>query len=52
MCKSQLAINGGEKAAAGLPNRFHFGKEEQAAVDALFAQSIATGNAICKSSVL
>ena len=36
MSNSQLAINGGPKAAEGLPARFHFGKEEKAAVDALF----------------
>jgi len=46
MSNSQLAVNGGPKAAEGLPNRFHFGKEEKAAADALFDQSIATGNAI------
>ena len=46
MCKDQLAINGGEKAAADLPNRFHFGKEEKAAADALFDRCIETGNAI------
>ena len=46
MSLDQLAINGGPKAAPDLPNRFHFGKEEKAAVDALFDQSIATGNAI------
>ena len=46
MSNSQLAINGGEKAAAGLPNRFHFGKEEKAAADALFDRCIETGNAI------
>ncbi len=46
MDKSQLAINGGPKAAEGLPKRFHFGKEEKAAADALFDKSIATGNAI------
>ena len=46
MDKSQLAINGGPMAAPDLPNRFHFGKEEKAAADALFDKSIATGNAI------
>ena len=46
MSLDQLAINGGPQAAPDLPNRFHFGKEEKAAVDALFDQSIATGNAI------
>lgn len=40
-----LAINGGEKAVPVLPNRFHFGKEEKAAIDALFDAAIATGNA-------
>ena len=40
-----LAINGGEKAVPALPNRFHFGKEEKAAIDALFDAAIATGNA-------
>lgn len=45
MSNSQLAINGGPKAAEGLPARFHFGKEEKAAVDALFDQCIASGNA-------
>lgn len=43
---SQLAINGGAKAAENLPARFHFGQEEKAAADALFDQAIATGNAI------
>ena len=46
MSLSELAINGGPKAVDRLPNRFHFGKEEKAAADALFDQSIATGNAI------
>ena len=46
MSNSQLAINGGAKAAEGMPARFHFGKEEKAAADALFDRSIATGNAI------
>ena len=41
----KLAINGGEKAAPELPNRFHFGKEEKAAIDALFDNAIETGNA-------
>ena len=45
MSLADLAINGGSKAAEGLPNRFHFGKEEKAAADALFDISIATGNA-------
>ncbi len=40
-----LAINGGEKAAPCLPGRFHFGKEEKAAIDALFDNAITTGNA-------
>ena len=34
MSNSQLAINGGVKAAEGMPARFHFGKEEKAAADA------------------
>ncbi len=46
MSKLNLAVNGGPKAVSSLPARFHFGKEEKAAVDALFDQSIATGNAI------
>ena len=46
MSIEQLAINGGPKAAPDMPNRFHFGKEEKAAVDVLFDQSIASGNAI------
>lgn len=41
----KLAINGGKKAVSALPNRFHFGKEEKAAIDALFDNAIATGNA-------
>lgn len=42
--KKQLAINGGTPAIQPpLPERFHFGKEEKAAVDALFDQAIATG---------
>lgn len=45
--RQKLAVNGGPKAVVTpLPNRFHFGKEEKAAVDALFDQAIATGNAI------
>lgn len=41
-----LAINGGTPAIQpALPERFHFGKEEKAAVDALFDQAIATGKA-------
>jgi dTDP-4-amino-4,6-dideoxygalactose transaminase len=40
-----LAINGGAKAVSALPGRFHFGKEEKAAVDALFDDAIKTGNA-------
>ena len=44
---SELAVNGGPKAIVEpLPARFHFGREEKAAADALFDQSIATGNAI------
>ncbi|MDD5596881.1 MAG: DegT/DnrJ/EryC1/StrS family aminotransferase [Victivallaceae bacterium] len=42
---SKLAINGGKKAAPQLPNRFHFGKEEKAAIDKLFNAAIQTGNA-------
>lgn len=41
----KLAINGGAKAVPALPGRFHFGKEEKAAVDALFDNAITTGNA-------
>ena len=42
----ELAINGGTPAIQpALPERFHFGKEEKAAVDALFDQAIATGKA-------
>ena len=42
----KLAIEGGEKAvSSGLKARFHFGKEEQAAADALFAAAIRSGNA-------
>ncbi|MCC7300674.1 MAG: DegT/DnrJ/EryC1/StrS family aminotransferase [Verrucomicrobia bacterium] len=41
----KLAINGGEKAAPVLPNRFHFGKEEKDAINKLFDDAIATGNA-------
>ena len=40
-----LAINGGAKAVSALPGRCHFGKEEKAAVDALFDEAIRTGNA-------
>ena len=46
MSISELAINGGPQACPGLPARFHFGKEEKAAADALFDKCIATGNAI------
>ncbi|MBR2358384.1 MAG: DegT/DnrJ/EryC1/StrS family aminotransferase [Lentisphaeria bacterium] len=46
MDKSKLAINGGSKAVDSLPKRFHFGKEEKAAADALFDRCIETGNAI------
>ena len=43
---SQLAINGGTPAVAPYPTgRFHFGKEEKAAIDALFDDAIKTGNA-------
>jgi len=42
----KLAINGGSKAVdIPLKNRFHFGAEEKAAADALFDESIRTGNA-------
>jgi dTDP-4-amino-4,6-dideoxygalactose transaminase len=41
----KLAMNGGEKAVPELPGRFHFGKEEKAAIDALFDNAIKTGNA-------
>lgn len=41
----KLAIHGGPKAAPPLPARFHFGREEKAAADALFDEAIATGNA-------
>jgi dTDP-4-amino-4,6-dideoxygalactose transaminase len=42
----QLAINGGPKAVnPPLPRRHHFGKEEKAAVDALFDAAIESGNA-------
>lgn len=37
--------HGGEKAIAALPARFHFGAAEKAAVDQLFDEAIATGNA-------
>ena len=40
-----LAINGGEKAISALPGRYHFGKEEKTAVDALFDEAMKTGNA-------
>ena len=43
MSKVQLAINGGPKAVTELPARFHFGKEEKAAVDALLDQCIING---------
>lgn len=43
--QTKLALHGGEKAITALPARFHFGKEEKAAVDALFDQAIASGNA-------
>ena len=41
----KLAVNGGEKAVTSLPGRFHFGKEEKAAVDAIFEKAIESGNA-------
>ncbi len=42
----KLAIHGGAKAIPeGLPNRFHFGNEEKAALMALCDQAIASGNA-------
>ena len=41
----KLAINGGSKAVPSLPGRFHFGKEEKAAVDALFDKAIESGKA-------
>jgi perosamine synthetase len=41
----KLAINGGKKAVSGLPSRFHFGKEEKAAINILFDAAIKTGNA-------
>lgn len=43
--KEVLAINGGVKTVSTLPGRFHFGKEEKAAVDALFDNAVETGNA-------
>lgn len=43
MTKVQLAINGGPKAVTELPARFHFGKEEKAAVDTLLDQCISNG---------
>jgi len=46
MSSVQLAINGGPKAVGTLPNRFSFGREEKAAVDALFEECIRTGNPI------
>ncbi len=39
----QLAINGGDKAVTALPERFHFGAEELAAVRKLFETAITTG---------
>ncbi len=46
MSKSLLAINGGEKAInPSLSGRGHFGEEERAAVNELFDEAIATGNA-------
>ena len=44
--QEKLAIEGGEKAIPnGLKGRFHVGREEQAAADALFAETIRSGNA-------
>ena len=41
-----LAINGGTPAVKPYPKgRFHFGKEEKAAVDAMFDEAIQSGNA-------
>ncbi|MCQ2396664.1 MAG: DegT/DnrJ/EryC1/StrS family aminotransferase [Lentisphaeria bacterium] len=45
MADNTLAINGGSKAVPELPARYHFGKEEKAAVDALFDECIVSGNA-------
>ena len=46
MKKDKLAVDGGTPAVNfPLKPRFHFGEEEQQAVDRLFAQAIATGNA-------
>ncbi len=45
MTHAQLAIKGGSKAVTELPARFHFGKEEKEAIDALFDECIRTGNA-------
>ena len=39
------AFLGGPQAAPALPGRFHFGKAEKDAVDALFDQAIKSGNA-------
>lgn len=38
-----LAINGGEKAAANLPARYHFGEEERAAALRVIDNAIASG---------
>ncbi|OQA88834.1 MAG: dTDP-3-amino-3,6-dideoxy-alpha-D-galactopyranose transaminase [Lentisphaerae bacterium ADurb.Bin242] len=46
MKTEKLAVNGGPKAVNfPLKSRFHFGAEEKAAADALFDESIRTGNA-------
>ncbi len=46
MKTEKLALKGGPKAVNfPLKNRFHFGAEEKAAADALFDESIQTGNA-------
>jgi len=46
MKTEKLALKGGSKAVkTPLKNRFHFGAEEKAAADALFDESIQTGNA-------
>ena len=43
--QKKLAINGGEKAAAGLPARHHFGAEERAAALRVIDNAIAAGGA-------
>lgn len=46
MRQNELAMNGGSKAVSEpLPNRFHFGKEEKEAIDALFHEAMETGQA-------